>query len=214
MTQRLKPLMRGWSHAVAAVGALMITIALVSLSIPHWAKSISLLIFGLTLITLYTVSAMYHIGTWPEAVRKRWRVFDHINIFLVIAGTYTPLCWNLLHGPLRVVLLSVIWGLAIGGVVVAIFTARLPRWLSPVLYIAMGWVAVAALPAFVAVSGWSLVVLLLVGGGLYTLGAVIYALKRPDPWPHIFGYHEVFHLFTIAGGLAFALAMFQHVLPN
>src|SRR5271165_6344297 len=116
-----KPLLRGWSHAIAAVGAIAITLALIILSLPHWGKTVSLFVFGASLILLYTVSAIYHILNWSPSMKRKLRIFDHINIFMLIAGTYTPLCWNLLHGAERIIILSLIWGLALAGIGAAIF---------------------------------------------------------------------------------------------
>jgi hemolysin III len=204
-----KPLMRGWSHALAAFASLLLTIALCWQSRADFPRLISLLIFGLSMIELYTISSLYHIGHWSARPARVLRAIDHANIFVMIAGTYTPLCFNLLSGWLRVTILVVIWTLALIGVSLAIFTLRLPRWITATLYIGMGWVVVLALPAFLAVIPWYKVAILLLGGVLYTLGAVVYARKRPDPFPRIFGFHEIFHLFVIAGSIAFASIIYQ-----
>ncbi len=205
--------MRGWLHAGAAVAALTITIVFCWLSRADIPKMLSLLIFGLSMMELYTVSALYHIGNWSPRVRQVLRSLDHANIFLLIAGTYTPLCFNVLSGWGRIALLSGIWLLAILGLVLAIFTTRLPRWISPVLYVAMGWLAVLALPLFLARLPGVAILLLLGGGVLYTIGAVIYARRWPDPFPRVFGFHEVFHVFVIAGSAAFIIMIARWVLP-
>ena len=207
-----KPLMRGWSHVLAAVASLLLTLALCWRSSTDLPRLISLLIFGLSMIELYTVSALYHVGRWREGPRRILRALDHANIFVMIAGTYTPLCFNILSGWLRITILVVIWVLAALGVGLAIFTLRLPRWITSALYIGMGWVVILALPAFLVVIPWYAVATLLMGGVLYTLGAVVYARKRPDPFPRIFGFHEVFHLFVIAGSVAFASCIWIWVL--
>lgn len=199
-----KPLTRGWSHALAALASLLLTLLLCWQSRADLPRLISLLIFGASMLELYTISAIYHIGHWRERTRRALRAIDHANIFVMIAGTYTPLCFNLLSGWLRITILLVIWLLAALGVGLAIITLRLPRWISATLYIGMGWVVILALPAFLAVIPWYAVAILLLGGALYTTGAVIYARKRPDPFPRVFGFHEVFHLFVIAGSVAFA----------
>ncbi len=209
----LRPLMRGWSHALAAVAALLLTIVLCWRSEADLPRLISMLIFGLSMLELYTVSALYHTGHWSFKTRRTLRAVDHANIFLLIAGTYTPLCFNILAGWLRVTLLVVIWSLAILGVGLALLTLRLPRWISVALYIGMGWVVVLALPAFLAVLPWYAVGTLLLGGVFYTIGAVVYARKRPDPFPRIFGFHEIFHLFVIAGSVAFVLFVWIWALP-
>lgn len=208
-----KPLMRGWLHAVAAVGAVILTLLLCWRSTGDTPRLLSLLVFGLTMVELYTVSAVYHIGRWSVPVRKRLRALDHANIFLLIAGTYTPLCFNVLSGWLRPAILGTIWALAILGVALATLTLRAPRWVGPALYVAMGWVSVLAIPAFAQSLGWSAVLTLLLGGVLYTIGALVYALKWPNPFPRVFGFHEVFHLFVVAGSLAFVAVIWIWVLP-
>lgn len=211
--KKVKPLMRGWSHAVAALASTVLTVILCVLSRHDIPRMISMLIFGLSMIELYTVSAVYHIVTWSPAKRRVLRAIDHANIFVLIAGTYTPLCFNILTGWLRVTILSVIWALALVGIVSSIFTLKLPRWANAALYVAMGWVVILAIPAFLAVLPWIAVAILLCGGVLYTIGAVIYARKKPDPFPNIWGYHEVFHLFVILGSVAFATCVWVWALP-
>jgi hemolysin III len=142
-----------------------------------------------------------------------WRAFDHANIFVLIAGTYTPLCFNLLSGWVRPALLISIWVLAIVGVSLSIFAIKLPRWVSAALYIGMGWIVVLALPAFLMVVPWTVVAMLLLGGVLYTIGGVVYALKKPNPFPRVWGYHEIFHLFVIAGSAAFVVCVWIWALP-
>ena len=154
-------------------------------------RMISMLIFGVSMIELYTVSAIYHIGNWPASQRRVLRTIDHANIFILIAGTYTPLCFNVLSGWFRIVMLLLIWLLAILGVCLSFFTLKLPRWLLAALYVGMGWVAILALPVFITKLPWIALATLALGGILYTIGAVIYARKKPDPFPNILGYHEV-----------------------
>jgi len=209
----LKPLLRGWFHALAAVAAVVVTVILCWQSRADPPRLLSLAVFGLSMIELYTVSAVYHIGRWPATTQRRLRALDHANIFVLIAGTYTPLCFNVLSGWLRPALLVTIWLLAASGMALATFTLHAPRWLTAALYVGMGWVAVLALPAFLAALSWSAVLVLVLGGLLYTAGAVVYASRRPNPFPRVLGFHEVFHLFVIAGGLAFTLAIWIWALP-
>ena len=211
--KKVKPLMRGWSHAAAAVASIVLTIILCVLSRQDIPRMVSMLIFGLSMIELYTVSAVYHIVTWSVAKRRVLRAIDHANIFVLIAGTYTPLCFNILTGWLRITILIVIWALALIGIVSSIFTLKLPRWASAALYVGMGWVVILAIPAFLAVLPWIAVATLFLGGVLYTIGALIYARKKPDPFPTIWGYHEVFHLFVILGSVAFATCVWVWALP-
>ncbi len=211
--KKVKPLMRGWSHAIAAVASIVLTVILCWLSRQDIPRMISMLIFGLSMIELYTVSAVYHIVTWSSAKRRVLRAIDHANIFVLIAGTYTPLCFNILTGWVRVAILIVIWTLALVGIVSSIFTLKLPRWANAALYVGMGWVVILAIPAFLAVLPWIAVATLFLGGALYTIGAVIYARKKPDPFPKVWGYHEVFHLFVILGSIAFATCVWIWALP-
>lgn len=213
--QKIKPLLRGWFHAGAAVAAIIVTIILCWLSRNDGPRLISMLIFGLSMIEMYSVSAIYHIITWNPARRRVWRAVDHANIFVLIAGTYTPLCFNVLDGWVRVVLLTTIWLLAALGVGFALLSLKYatPRWLNASLYVIMGWVVVLALPAFLAVLPWTAIATLLLGGVLYTIGAVCYARRKPNPWPRVFGYHEIFHLLVIAGSIAFVVCVWIWALP-
>lgn len=208
-----KPLLRGWFHAIAAIAAVIFTLIVCWRTRTDMPRQISLLIFGLSMIELFGVSALYHIGSWREPLRRKLRALDHANIFVLIAGTYTPLCFNVLSGWIRPAILITIWLLAALGVGLATLTLRTPRWVTASLYVGMGWVAILAFPAFVAVLPWLAIATLLLGGILYTLGAVIYARRRPDPFPSIFGFHEIFHLFVIAGSVAFAAMTWIWVLP-
>ena len=210
---RTKPLLRGWSHAGAAVAALATTVALYALCGDDRPRALSMLVFGGSMIVLYAVSATYHIGRWEPRSERILRAIDHANIYVLIAGTFTPLCVNVLDGSFRTTMLTVMWSIAGAGVVLSVFTDRLPRWLTASLYVGMGWIGVVLMPAFAAHLPWPALGLLLTGGLLYTVGAVIYALQRPDPYPQVFGYHEVFHLFVIGGSAAFVVTVWVFVLP-
>ncbi len=208
-----KPLLRGWSHAGAAVAALAVTIALFAIAGDDHPRALSMLVFGLSMIVLYAVSALYHIGRWQPGTERVLRAIDHANIYVLIAGTFTPMCVNVLEGSFKTTMLTVIWSVAAAGVVLSVFTEHLPRWVTASLYVGMGWIGVVLLPAFAAHLPWPAVALLLLGGLFYTTGAVIYALQRPDPYPRVFGYHEVFHLFVIAGSAAFTITIWVFVMP-
>ncbi len=209
----IKPLLRGWSHAMAAVAALLVTVILCWLSRNDGARLISMLIFGLSMIELYTISALYHILPWSAAKKRVMRALDHANIFVLIAGTYTPLCFNILSGWLRLAILIAIWLLAAVGVGLSLFTLKVSRWLMAALYVGMGWVVVLALPTFLAAISWQGVATLLLGGVLYTIGALVYASKWPNPFPRVWGFHEIFHLFVIAGSVAFTVCVWVWALP-
>ena len=209
----VKPLLRGWSHVVAMAASIALTIVLCWLSREDIPRLLTMLIFGLSMIELYTVSALYHIINWSTARRRVWHAIDHANIFVLIAGTYTPLCFNILTGWVRETILIVIWLLALTGISLSIFKLNISRRIITALYISVGWVAVLAIPAFLAVLPWIAVATLISGGVLYTIGAVIYARKKPDPFPKVWGYHEIFHLFVIAGNMAFAACVWIWALP-
>lgn len=212
LATQVKPLLRGWSHAIAAVGAVVLTTLLCWRSRGDLPRLLSLLIFGACMTELYTVSAIYHIGSWRMPRFRLLRLVDHTSIFVAIAGTYTPLCFIVLSGWMRVALLAVVWLLALTGICFKVGMPHMSRWLSTALYVGMGWVAVLALPAFWAVLSPQAVALLALGGLLYTAGAAVFGWKWPDPFPHYFGFHEIFHLFVIGGSAAIALVIWNWVL--
>jgi hemolysin III len=203
----VKPHLRGWLHAGTAPVALVAGIVLVVMS-PTTATRIGSAAFAFSALLVFTVSAIYHRGTWSPRTWAFLRRFDHANIFVLIAGTYTPYALLFLEGSARTTLLLVVWGAALAGVVFRVFWIDAPRWLYLPMYLGLGWAAVFFIPQFVDgadrfSSGIAIATLVLVaaGGILYTLGGVVYGLKRPNPSPRWFGFHEVFHSFTV---LAFA----------
>jgi hemolysin III len=193
----VKPHLRGWMHAVTAPLALAGGIVLVALS-PNATTRIGSAVFATTAMILFTVSGIYHRGSWSPRIWAFLRRFDHANIFLLIAGTYTPFSLLLLEGRNQVILLSTVWTGAILGVLFRVFWAGAPRWLYTPIYIALGWAAVFFFQDFVNGTGAAVLTLMCVGGGLYTLGGLVYGFQRPNPWPRWFGFHEVFHTLTIA----------------
>ncbi|MFC5177342.1 PAQR family membrane homeostasis protein TrhA [Nocardioides taihuensis] len=203
----VKPKLRGWLHLGTVPLALAAGIVLIVLS-PTTTTRVGSTVFVVSALVLFGVSALYHRGSWSPRTWSVLRRMDHSNIFLLIAGSYTPFALIFLHGTPRVVLLSVVWSGAVLGVLFRVFWTDAPRWLYTPIYIALGWAAVFFIPQFAAgVSytgvgiGIAALVLVAVGGLLYTMGGVVYGFKRPDPWPRHFGFHEVFHTFTV---LAFA----------
>ncbi len=210
---RVKPLLRGWLHAGAAVVALAFTVALCWRTLNDPARFFSMLVFGLSMAWLFAVSAVYHIGTWRPETHHKLRAVDHANIFVLIAGTYTPICVNALSGWVRPTFLATIWLLAIAGVAMSAFTVRLPRWVGTGLYIGMGWASLLALPALLEALPQEAVLTIFLGGATYTLGGVVYALKRPDPFPRVLGFHEIFHLLVIIGAALDAAAIWVWVAP-
>ena len=208
-----KPLMRGWLHAAAAIGAIAVTAGLLVNTVHDLPRFFSVMVFGLSMILLYAVSSIYHIGTWTGRRFRLLRALDHANIFVLIAGTYTPICVNVLPRGLGITVLVVIWSLAAVGVGGSVLTLHLPRWIIATLYIGMGWVGVVVMPSLLRSLPAPATLLLLAGGILYTIGAVIYALQRPNPLPRVFGYHEMFHLFVVAGSAAFIFMIWGWVVP-
>lgn len=191
-----KPKLRGWLHAAISPLAVAAGIVLICLS-PTVTTKVGSAIFAGTAILLFTVSAIYHRGTWSPRTWALLRRFDHANIFLLIAGSYTPFVLILLHGGARIGMLTMAWTGAILGVVFRISWTDAPRWLYTPMYVLLGWAAIFYAHDF-ASGGTTVITLIAVGGGLYTLGGLVYGLKKPDPFPTWFGFHEIFHVLTIA----------------
>ena len=191
-----KPLLRGWLHAGTAPLLGAGAIVLICVVPGGWNKASLAIYLGCALM-LFVNSATYHIGSWGDKVKGVLRRIDHSNIYLFVAGTYTPLSMMLLGGTSRIIILSVIWGLAVAGVLFRVLWLGAPRWLYSAMYVAMGWVAVWWLPEFWANGNPAIPILILVGGVVYSLGALIYSKKWPNPWPRVFGFHEVFHSCTV-----------------
>lgn len=208
-----RPALRGVSHAFAAVASVAAAFALWKVSKGDRAEQISMLIFGASMIALYTSSATYHMGEWKGRIYHAFRRLDHAMIFFLIAGTYTPFCFNLLEGSDRMVMLALIWGVAIVGAGLKLFIPFIPRWISVALYMGMGWLALLKAHDFSKALALGGVLLVVAGGVAYTAGGIIYATKRPNPFPQTFGYHELFHLLVIGGTLTHFLALYYFVAP-
>ena len=192
----VKPHLRGWMHAASAPLTLAAGVVLVVLS-PTATSRIGSAVFATSALVLFTVSGIYHRGTWSPRAWRFLRRFDHANIFLLIAGSYTPFTLLLLDGTERVVLLSVAWTGAVLGVLFRVFWNDAPRWLYVPVYMALGWAALFYFGDFVQNASTAVVVLMAAGGVLYTAGGIVYGFQRPNPSPRWFGFHEVFHTLTI-----------------
>lgn len=204
--EQVKPRLRGWLHAGMTPLALAAGIVLLSLA-PTSAGVLGAAVFVAASVLLFGTSALYHRRTWGlrgEAVMRR---MDHANIFVFIAASYTPMALLMLEGTSRTLLLSLIWASALGGLAFRLLWLSAPRWLYTLLYIGMGWAAMAWMPAFYRSGGLTILILILGGGLCYTLGALVYARKRPDPWPSWFGFHEIFHAGTIGGFVCHYIAI-------
>ncbi len=210
----LKPLLRGWSHVVAFIAVLALGGVLIGAAVGTRRGPTLMIIYTAGTAAMFGVSAAYHRLRWQSGARALMSKLDHCTIFLAIAGAYTPLAVVALSGWHRSSVLITVWIGAAVGVALQWVPWRLPRWAFAAVYVIVGW---AAAPSFAQLySGLGLAAFLLVlGGGLaYTAGAVVYAMKRPDPWPRIFGFHEVFHVCTVIGaGLHFSV-MVAAVLPK
>ncbi|MFE9651683.1 hemolysin III family protein [Micromonospora sp. NPDC006431] len=205
-----KPRMRGWLHTYAFFVALVCGIVLCSIAAarPGWAPLVSCLIYSLTVCGLFGTSALYHRRVWSERGYQIMRRLDHSMIFVFIAGTYTPFCALLLDRRPAEIMLALVWGGALFGVALKMIWPHAPRWVSAPLYLALGWVAVAMLPQILHAGGITALVLLIVGGAIYSVGAVFYALRRPNPWPTVFGHHEFFHACTLAAAICHHIAIY------
>ncbi len=203
---QVKPKLRGWIHlgiSPFVVAAGIVLLALSPTAPLRWANAV----FGLSAVLLFCTSAVYHRGHWSPKVAGVLRRLDHTNIFLIIAGTYTPLAVALLDPPVARTLLVVIWSGALAGLLMRVFWLGAPRWLYTPIYVALGWVAVWFMPEFWGSGGAGVVWLIIAGGLAYTLGAVVYGFKWPDPSPRWFGFHEIFHSLTVAGFVCHYIAV-------
>ena len=191
----IKPTWRGWIHAgtfPVAIAAGIVLIVLAHGAPAKWASAV----FMATSLLLFGNSALYHRFNWKPKTKAVLKRIDHANILLLIAGTYTPLAVLALDTPQTILLLSLVWGGAILGILFRVFWIHAPRWLYVALYLVLGWAAVMYIvPLFQA--NVAMMILVIIGGVLYTAGAVVYALKKPNPWPGKFGFHEIFHVCTV-----------------
>jgi hemolysin III len=209
----VKPLLRGWSHAIAALVAVAGLVGLIVITRHDPAKLVSMIVYGAGLVLLFGVSATYHTINWPPRVKDWLRRADHATIFIFIAATYTPLAFNVLDGWWRISVLALIWASAAAGVAGAAPFLRIPRQVLTSLYLAMGWVAVIALVPLTAALGWAAAALMALGGLQYSIGAAAYAFKWPRLWPRVFGYHEFFHLAVITASVTFYVIVVSYAVP-
>ena len=202
-----------YSHLAGVLLAIAGLIVLVVISGDDPRRVVGFSIYGGSLILLYLASTVYHWALVPLAQRKWLNRIDHVAIFLLIAGTYTPVCLVTLRGGWGWSMFGIVWTVAIAGTVVKLFAPRLPRWVTAALYIAMGWLAVIATVPMVRAVPTAGLLWLVAGGLLYTTGAVIYATRRPNPFPRVFGFHEIFHVFVLGGSVAHFVFMIRYVAP-
>lgn len=205
-----RPRLRGWLHLGTAPLAVIAGIILVGFA-PTTAARAASAIYALSAVLLFSTSATYHIGRWSPRTAAVLRRLDHANIYLIIAGTYTPFVLLVLDGPQITAMLALIWGCATAGILFTLVWLHAPRWLSTGLYVALGWIALLFLPDLIRGVAPVPLLLLLAGGILYSLGALVYALKRPDPFPRWFGFHEIFHALTLVAFTSQYIAVFTVV---
>jgi hemolysin III len=205
-----KPRLRGRLHQYAFFIALAAGVVLcaIAASRPGVAPLVSCLIYSLTVCGLFGTSALYHRRIWSERGYQLMRRADHSMIFIFIAGTYTPFCVLLLDPGSATLMLALIWGGALGGVALKNIRPHLPRWAGAPLYLALGWAAVVILPDVLRAGGVAALVLLATGGVIYSVGAIFYALRKPNPWPAVFGHHEFFHACTLVAALCHHVAVY------
>lgn len=208
-----KPLLRGWLHAVAFVSCAVLVGVLIGVAEGASTRAL-LVVYAAGISAMLGVSATYHRLRWGERGHSVMARLDRSAIFLAIAATYTPVAAIALDGVHRVLVLSIVWGGAVVGTALIWSLASVPRAVTVGLYAAIGWAALAALPQLFSGLGALGFGLLLGGGVAYTLGAVVYALQRPDPWPRVFGFHEVFHACTLVGVGTHLAAIGFAVLPR
>jgi hemolysin III len=210
---RPRPLLRGWLHLVS-FALVLVAGPLLILAGQGAVERLCLTVYVLSLAALFGVSAAFHRIRWQPTARRRMRRADHSTIFVAIAGTYTAVAGLVLTGWAQALILAIVWGGALAGIVLRQVWLDAPKWAIAVPYVVVGWSALAVLPQLWRGLGPTGFILVAVGGFAYTVGALVYARKRPDPVPHVFGYHEVFHLCTVIGATLQFIAIAAFALPR
>ncbi len=214
MLEKFRNPVSGLTHLIAAMAAAVGLGLLLCLGRGSATKEVSLLIYGAALVLMFSASAAYHlIKSGPRGVRLL-RKIDHSSIYLLIAGTYTPICLHYFTGFLRGGLLAIVWTMAVVGIGVKVFTLHAPRWVSAGIYLVMGWLSVMAIKEMFLVMPVGALVGIVLGGVFFTVGAVVYITRWPDLFPNRFGFHEVWHIFVILGCLSHFLVVTLYVAPR
>jgi len=214
MLNKMREPVSGLTHLFAAVLSLAGMAVLIFTGTGNLTKRISLYVYGFSLVFMFTSSAVYHLVNRGDEIKKRLRKLDHSAIFIQIAGTYTPICLFYFRGFWQWGMLTVIWLIAIAGVTVKIFIINAPRRLSTGIYLLMGWLSVMAVSEILKSFPASALFWLLLGGLFFTAGAIIYVLKKPDLFPGVFGFHEIWHLFVILGCLSHFILVAFYIAPD
>lgn len=213
MLSKFREPVNGLTHLIAAGAALVGLIILLIIGWGDPGKVISLVIYGISLTLLFLASGIYHsVKTNPDALLKL-RKFDHSAIYLLIAGTYTPICFNMLEGFWKWGMLGIVWGLALVGIGVKVFFIHAPRWVTAGVYMIMGWLCIIGVQELLVALPVGALIWMAIGGVIFTLGAVVYITKTMDFVPGVFGFHEVWHIFVILGALAHFIAIAVYVAP-
>jgi hemolysin III len=213
MLSKLREPVNGLTHLIAAIVALIGVVILVIIGWGNPGRVFSLVVYGVSLVLLFSASATYHLVNASPQGMQRLRKFDHSAIYLLIAGTYTPICFNMFEGFWKWGLLGIVWGLALVGIGVKLFVIKAPRWLTAGVYVLMGWLCIFGFREILAVLPAGALLWLLTGGIVFTIGAVVYVTKFPNPVPGKFGFHEVWHIFVILGALAHFVMIAVYVAP-
>lgn len=213
LVDEFKPRLRGWLHAYAAAVSIASGAALIAVAaaLRGSGAGASTSVYAVTVTLLFGTSALYHRLNWTPRARARMRRLDHSMIFVFIAGTYTPIAVLTLPRTVAIAVLAVVWTGALFGVALQTAWPAAPRWVSVPCYIALGWVAAFVMPDLLHNGGVAAFVLIVAGGLIYTAGAIFYGIKRPNPWPGTFGFHEVFHLCTLVAALCHYVAVWLAV---
>jgi hemolysin III len=207
MLSKFREPVNGLTHLGGAIAALGGLITLLTVAWPDKTKVVSILIYGISLICLFSASSLYHLVKAATNVIQVLRKLDHSAIYLLIAGTYTPFCILAFTGFFHWGMLAIIWSFALGGIVVKIFYVKAPRWLNAAIYVVMGWLGILAAGNIPGVLSIHAIIWVVTGGVIYTLGAVVYATKILNFIPGKFGFHEVWHIFVLLGATAHFIAV-------
>ena len=204
---------RGFLHGSAALASVAGLVVMIVQTVNDRPRMLSMIVFGVSLIALYTTSALYHSIAWNERWKTRMQRVDHSMILLLVAGSFTPFAWNLLEGGWRVATLIVMWSAFALGTLERVLLYRARVWLPVTFATTMGWFAVVALPMMADRVGWLAIGLVIAGGIAYTIGMVAFATKRPKLFPRVFSYHEVFHVLVVTGSLFHFIVVLRYIVP-
>lgn len=206
----------GLSHLLGAFLSVagLILLLVRAITLDSLTVVVAFSIYGLSLILLYLASSLYHLVPGPPSKIKTLRKFDHIMIYVLIAGTYTPLILLALNGYWKWSSITIVWILAIAGIIIKLVWFRAPRWLSTMLYLGMGWLSIIIMPVLIRNFSKAGLIWLLGGGLAYTVGAIIYGTKKPDPIPKVFGFHEIWHIFVLAGSFCQFWSIYNYLPPK